>query len=743
MAEKYIDSVEKLQKQAGGLEPEGYDNSKYRPNKRNRSIRRKVYDRFYLLRDDPARTAAEEQWEMADKEYGLVTPDIDPSDWQSNLRLPDAFAAIQAQAQEDIERKARPSMVAVENSDEPKSEFANAVMNYNMNTTGFDYQYFLAKLSRTIRGTSFLMDYWRTDKRIVKDLTGVDEETGKLKFKEKELIDFDDDYTEWVPNEYIFIDEKAKHIDEAVDMIRREIINIDEFHRIYGNKAGFFDTEYVVAGGDTNPDSRIFKLPEDITKQDVEVLHYFNRSIDAYWVVANNVTICDDPLQSKHKELPISVLYQYRVPGQFFGMGIPKVIHHLSEERRSIRNLNMDRQKLIISSPMLQNSAFDIDDEDESIYPGKRVIVDTQGQPISQAVQPMVIPDVPGSYFKTEEILLEDIRRAHGIDDRIQGVNVGGTATEAAILKESSLKRVNMISLQAEMDTIIRIGRLKWSNIQFFYGAPRMEKITENDREKAQKVYRTISVDDKKFSIVNENGRPSLKMDDVKGSSAFSLKPGMAKYLGGDYDIIVNADIFTPVSRAIEQTKKTELFSMLMSNPLTTSILDITRATADLMKVNNVDPDQWIKKNVSTQDMQMLALSENMVMSGGQPLAGTVDATIEHTTVHLQYANTEEFKTLPPEVQQIIMDHIMQEHDNNPMTGSAAELMGGMAGGPEGGQPGQGDEGTPPPEVQAAIDEQTAMAQQDGASLSPGAGNTSEPQAQVADLQPTNFSERE
>jgi hypothetical protein len=34
-------------------------------------------------------------------------------------------------------------------------------------------------------------------------------------------------------------------------MFRRQIINIDDFHRIYGNKPGFYDTEYVAAGGDT------------------------------------------------------------------------------------------------------------------------------------------------------------------------------------------------------------------------------------------------------------------------------------------------------------------------------------------------------------------------------------------------------------------------------------------------------------------------------------------------------------
>ena len=130
------EKLTKLQNQEGMLEPRQQDNSKYKPNKRKRAIRRQVYERFYYLRDDPARTEAEAEWEIADKEFGMVTAELDPDDWQSHLQLPDAFSAIQTQSQETIERKSRPHLLATEESDEPIQEFANAVMTYNMNNTG-------------------------------------------------------------------------------------------------------------------------------------------------------------------------------------------------------------------------------------------------------------------------------------------------------------------------------------------------------------------------------------------------------------------------------------------------------------------------------------------------------------------------------------------------------------------------------------------------------------------------------
>jgi hypothetical protein len=718
-----------LQDQAGRLDPNDNINSRYNPNKRRRAIRRQVYERYYLMRDDQARQLAEADWEVADKEYRMTLDAVDADDWRSHLQLPDAFAAISAQMQETIERKARPTLTPTEDDDQPIADFSNSVIKYNMDNTGYDYQYYLAKLNAAIRGTSFLMDYWRVEKRVVKDPTGLKD--GVVEYTDKEIVDFDDDYTEWVPNEFIFVDEKAKHIDEAVDMFRREILNIEEFHRLYDNRPGYYDTKHVYPGGETTTRS-FFQLPRDITIRDVEVLHYYNRSIDAYWVVANNVVIYDCPLPWKHKELPIAVLYQYRVPGHFFGFGIPKIIHVLSEERKTIRNLNMDRQKLQIGGAFLHNKAYDLDDEDTTLQPGRFIGIETNGQRIDDAIKKLEFGDVPASYFRTEEILLEDIHRATGIDDRVLGTNVGGTATEAAILKESALKRVNYISITAEMDCVIRLGKLKWSNLQFFYPIPRMEKIYQGNEEKQQKVYRSITVDNRKFEIIDDGGAQKLRMNDVRGKSALKLKPEYAKFMEGNFDISVDADIFTPVSKAIEQTKKTELFSVMTANPATMGLMDLNGAMADVLQVNNVKPDRWLRNpDGSRKDMMMLAENENVVMAAGQPLTGTENATEDHTLVHLMFAKTQEFQALPHEIQQTIMDHILQEHDANPATGAAGELMGAYGLG----QPGPGGPaGAPPPGGATG-----------GAALpAPGIqANTNQPQPQVADLQATSdFSNR-
>jgi hypothetical protein len=274
------------------------------------------------------------------------------------------------------------------------------------------------------------------------------------------------------------------------------------------------------------------------------------------------------------------------------------------------------------------------------------------------------------------------------------------------------------------MDTVVRLGKLKWSNIQFFYGTARMERITEDNEDREEPVYRKITVQGKKFEIVNEDGKKQLRMKDIKGASALSLKPEYAKYMEGSFDVTVDADIYTAPSKAIEQTKKTEIFSLMLSNPATMAVMDIGGASADMLKVNNISPDKWLKNPENTKkDMMMLAESENLVMASGQPLDGTEGASEDHTMVHLLFTKTEEFKNASPAIQAIITDHIMQEHDNNPATGSSADLMGAYGLTPKpGAEAGAGGGALPPPSIQA---------------------NTTQPQAQMADLQPTNFANPE
>jgi hypothetical protein len=696
----------------------------YRPNKAERIVRRKVYERYREMRDDSQRKEAETDWDNADKEYRMYIPEIDTDDWRSHLELPDAFSAIQTSMQETIERKSRPHLVGVEESDAAREKFSNAIINWNMNRTGFDLQYFYAKLCAAIRGTAWLKEYYRVEERTVEDPTDVDDE-GLLVYKEKRITDFDDAYTEWVDNQFVFIDPGAKSIEEASDCFERKIMAIEDFRHKYTDKPGYKNIKYVKPGGDVGRTS-FFQVPQDMMADEVELLCYYNRDKDKYCEVANNVVIYESPLPTKHKELPFAVVYHYRVPGRFWGLGIPKVVKYLSEERKAIRRLNLDRQKLQLNKMFLVNNAFDLDEEELESRPHGLIGVETGGQPLANVIQPIEYGDVSSSYFRTEEILLEDIRRAHGIDDRIVVSNQSTTATQAAIVKESSLKRVNMVSILAEMDTIIRLGRLKWSNIQFFYKAPRYEKIYLENEEHERRVDRKITVDGMQFKITKDPGtqKNTISYSEVEGKTVFKLDKNMARYMEGDYDVTIDATIFTPMSKAIKQAKTTEMITTILSNSNLTAELDPKKTLKRYFEVNEESPEVWMLDSRTKEKLVELADLENYAMQDGTPLQGTEGATEEHTLVHINFTETAEFQALPETTQEIFANHILEEHDNNPLTGSSAEMLQGFGLEPE--IPGEGPagaqsmvQGAPAPSIQPQIPGQIQPVDMGPANMNP------------------------
>jgi hypothetical protein len=74
-------------------------------------------------------------------------------------------------------------------------------------------------------------------------------------------------------------------------------------------------------------------------------------------------------------------------------------------------------------------------------------------------------------------------------------------------------------------------------------------------------------------------------------------------------------------------------------------VIDPKKAVSWALKAVYEKPDKLLPgEGLSTEDMQMLAEAENLVLAAGQPLSPTEGATIEHTTVHLNYTKSAEFQ---------------------------------------------------------------------------------------------------
>ena len=668
----------------------------YKPGGKDvRECRKRIWDRYNAMKDHELRKQAERRWDLGDKMYRMWAPERDPDDWRADIALPDGFAAVQTHMQETITLRPRPSLEGVESSDETLEYYVNHIFQYGMDKTDFDSETYKARNASAIRGDAYTREEYRYEKRKIQDPVSV--EDGEIKYKEREIIDYDDVYTRWVDNFSVFIDESVDDVKYARDYVYREVISFDSFKDLYLNKPGFIDTDKVVPAAGVPKNAGFFKLPDDMTGEDVEILHYENRETDSYDVLANNVVIRDGALPSKHKELSVDKWTFYPIPGQQYGLGIPQIIYTLVEERRSGRNMAADRNKMGINKMFLANDLFELDEDDLIPRPHGLIKVNTNGLPINQAIVPLEYGDVPGSSLRFDDALLMEERRAHGLDDR-PAQTAGGTATESAIISEAAQKRINLVNTLQNWNTLKRLGAKKWSNMQFFYPAGRMEEVMQGNEWKKKMVYRTVKVEGREFKLA---GDPE-KGEEIKlihapfdGSTRIKLDPTFARFMEGQYDIIVNAASNIAESAAVKFARTSEMVMGLSSNPLFARYIEPQKSLKRLLQLANEDPKDWMPgEGLTEADMRGLAEMENgLIASMAETgkiyqLPGTPGATEAHTEVHLDFTETDTFKSLPQTVQDVMFNHIAEEHDKNPNTKSMADQMKNVSGtDPETGEP--------------------------------------------------------
>lgn len=662
---------------------------KYKPaNKSDRDARKRVFERYKVMRDDPIRLEAAKQWDLGRKMYRMWAPERAADDWGADIILPDGFSAMQTYLQETIDARFRPVLEGVESSDEVLAWYNNSIFQHAMDTTEFDAETTKARSASSMMGTSWTREEYRYETREVMD--PVSFENGEIKYKKKEILDYDDVYTRFVRNENAFMDPSAEDQKYAMDDIYREVLDHETFMELYKDKPGFKDVDKVVPAGNLDKRAGFFQMADDMEENDVEVLHYENRLTDSYDVLANNVLIRKGPMPNKHKELTLDCWTFYPIEGQIYGMGIPMIIYTLVEERRTNRNQMLDRNTLQNGGMFLANDLFDLDEDDLTPRPHGLVKVNTNGLPISQAIMPLQYGDTPMSAIKMDDTLLADQRRAHGMGESSE-LPPGATATQAAIIKESTQRRINLVNTLSAWNTLIRIGKKKWSNIQFFYPAARVERVLENNKWHEIKKYRTIKTPGRSFSVYGDPDKGEslqLRAQEIPGKGRFKLDPTFARFMLDDFDVTMDAAAMAIISKPIKQQQMNDMWDRLMNNPIASRYVDGSKALQRMLRVNDENPADWMPGDgASDAQMQQLAENENLLFIDMVrtnklfALPGTPGATEAHTLVHMQFTKTQLYKDLPDAVKTIIANHIMEENENNPNTKNAADLLGAAGGG--------------------------------------------------------------
>jgi hypothetical protein len=676
----------------------------YNPTDEEERLRQHVYDRKREMGD--ARTKyIDDNYDKWQGAWEGARPERNKNDWKSNIVIPITSSIIEAELSEINNQDLQPWAVARGSEDQSKAAVMNAILGYTWDTAKSNVAMFDIIKDSLIFGTGIGQEYYWKEPRMVKDEDG----------KETQVLEYDDSYLEPVSLMDFYVDEKARGFsgpNGARDCVRRYIMDLDDCKSFFDNKKWnkLGNVDKIKAGGDTNY-YQYYKPPEKgIKDNEVEVLWYWNKPQDLLVIVANDVVIFMGPNPYKHKQLPFIRVIDVKRPYQFYGKGEAELIESISEENTTLRRMIIDRNHLDMDKPVFVSDTLTLEDEDTIARPHGIVSVGDVNQ-----IKFAEYSDIALSIFKSLEMLEEDKVRVTGMDERQQSVAGAGTATEAAILKEATLKRINLKIWQIKNDTLVDLGKLRVANIMQFYPIPKLTQIMgENAVAKAkgagtlitedgqdyEKEFRTIRLKDQAMQINEKTKQPEIVK--TKGTTFFEAKPEFFLPTHGGFDITYKATSTTPISKPLEQQKADEMYDRLIMNPT----VDPWKLAEFLIESRDKDPDdfkaeQQSPKNqgVSLQKMIDLAGTENDEMLRGNPIGPTPYSSPVHTQIHIDFMRSKKFKeTVPPEDKktiQLFSNHIMGE-----IMAQKARGAGGAEGAsPNGGTavpPGPGGSSAPP-----------------------------------------------
>ena len=680
--------------------------SDYKPSDKEKEILKWVYTRYQQMKDSPDRTAAEKNWDKWEKQWEANRSEKKRGEWKSNHYVPLTTSIVETAMAEIVDQTPQPLILPRGSEDTPKAMVISHIFQYTWDVADGDVELSNVLKDSLILGTGIAQEFYLKDRRLVRHLKV--EKGGAETFNEEETFDFDDCYMEAVKLQDFYIDEKARGFNGpygARDCIRRYIMSIDDFKIFFSGDVWdhLGNAKKVVPGGDTNY-YEFFKPPTGMDQgKEVEVLWYWSKKPEDWLViVANDVVVRMGPNIYRHKQLPFARLVDIKRTHRFYGKGEAELLESTQDEINTLRRMVIDRNHLDIDKMFFVSNNLSLNDEDLIARPHGMIPTDDVN-----AAKPIEYGDIPRSVDLSIKLLGDDATTSTGIDPRSASLPTIGTATEAAIIKESALKRIRMKMRILEREFLVNVARLRVANIIQFYSQPKLEKIIGQkgtEEYKAQiaklsaqgllevvngqpmkKSYKELRLENKEINF-DETGTPQEKA--ISGFSFFQLKPEyFIPTAAGGYDVKFAAGSTLPISKPLQQSKVTEMYDRLIQLAIAGIAYDPAKLGDALLKVNDQNPDDFkVEKEINQQvpearleQLIELAGMENQNMMKGQNVPPTPYASPAHSQIHAEFMNSDTYQRLPNEspIVQMFIDHIMGE--------LLAQTQRGMAGTTESG----------------------------------------------------------
>lgn len=652
--------------------------SSYTPSEKELQDLRCVYERYQDMkysRENYAYGNLEGLWDSQEKRWEAYRKDEAMEDWQSDIFIPITTSIIESQLAEVIEQSPMPEITPVGPDDIITAATLDLIYKHTWKKAYSDVEHY--KLLRTTftHGTGIWQESFLDLPRKVKDLVKFDPLKGVEEYKEREIKDYYDVYGENVPLLDFFVDDKARYFEpgpySARDCIRRYIMHVDDFREYYQGPIWdpMGNAKYVVEGGEVDYDIT-FTPPKGVRGDEVEVLWYYSRyPDDKFIIVANGVLIRSTPNPYKHKQLPFARSVDYMRVNQFYGKGDVELLESIQDELNTLRRMRTDRLHLDLDKMFKVSNREVLDDEDLIARPHGSIRLDD-----INGLEPLEYSPIHNSAYLEEDRLKEDAVRVTGINERFQGLDQRGTATEAAILRETTLKRIRAKMRIHEKMFLPRIATQRIANIKQYYSEPMVVDIVgneksaeykqrvktlrdrglleERDGKKMEKRYRTIPLKNKRMTYNSQ--RNMVFEEKADGWTFFEARP---EFIRGEVEIEFKTGSSIPISKPLEQQRTEALLQHpLISIAIERGHYDLGMAADLLLEKHEVNPDTLkpratqenkpysLEDNVDPATEIRLAEEQNMLLMQGEDVEPTPFITSRHVQIHIAFMRSPDFQ---------------------------------------------------------------------------------------------------
>jgi hypothetical protein len=450
------------------------------------------------------------------------------------------------------------------------------------------YQLYLQALSACNKGTVITEEMYVEEKVKRKEIISVDQQTGKVSYREKEVIKGGAGQVKSriVPLLNFYPNENSPEIEHDCCVI--ELYTEQNFKNKYGK---YPNAEFVKTGvfaSDT--DEILYKSISDRKNTLIEVIKYYNEDTDEFIILSNGFWINPQgeevsPIPFDHKKLPFSkTVFELADEECFFGKSLPDLMRGEQDSDNALLRLMIDQEILALNKPILLGMGIDI--ESYQLYPGKPIKLTGD---ISQ-VQEMKMTGATQSGFQLLQMLKTNSDVNTSIDPTAQGVHSGRkTARETVILDENSKRQSGPFQLHIYKLLFDR-AQLRVENIKQFYTKPVQYSVLKD------KYGKPMEVDGKQ--VKQKQYREIPVTAPGKEPRWLSVDPEM-KGCEFDLNFVEDFEVIDNRSYRIEMAKA--LLDESKSNPL----ISADEATIEYLESIRKNPDRfYLKPTQEAQDFQ-------------------------------------------------------------------------------------------------------------------------------------------